>query len=815
MRTSTESRRVPDADLRQPVAMASENVREYALHGRDREIRTIAGTAAEFDPRTLLVVGPSGAGKTSTVMHALRSLGPEVAVLRVARIWSRRPHARFLGDKERADLSGLLTDGDDAGRSAATGFFQSVTATFGGKVPHVVFVDDAGVLTEEKLVWLQRLADEAFALDCRLVVAAEDLPAGPLHEDLDVLRLGPLAGPALSQFLSDALGLAIAADVVERITWWSAGNPRLAHELAQELSVAQLRGGAIWHGPGVVGPAARRAYRHVLTQLDEPAGELLASFVLRAPGSSLGEEPWDGVAGLGEDPSLRELARQGLTAARDGLWFVRHPLVALLCAERGGLERPAAPATERASEAMLRGLHMQELSTVLRSGPLSAACPKIRALAFGVSALIGQTWGLPQAAGPAECAEWSDHVWWRGRATGLGREARAAGARLAAAALAVEADGVVRDPARIRADLDEVSATPGQHWLGLHLQTRMRLMLGDVSGARALVAAHADDGVEGAAEQVARSVSAALVGAVEGQFQDVRRQLQAVRRLRPGCDAWLVLRGLAALSDAAIDGRVPDVGVPDALGNWSSRAAAEFAADVGGAHLLLGRAREAVSLLAVSTEQCTWPYQCPVMVRADLVDAAVSAGEVQALPTVPGDDAVRTCGTTSPDLRAAASRGSALLADGEDALAAFDEAVRRSTPPASIRQHVRTLVAYGRFRAARGDSGIAVAAFDRARTLAQLAGLAGWTRGIDAAQTASGGAVASNRWDGLRRDERTMVRLALKGATNSKIAESVFVSERTVVNRLRQVYHRLGIRDRRDLIRLAEECPPQWAAAEV
>ncbi|WP_344098986.1 LuxR C-terminal-related transcriptional regulator [Myceligenerans crystallogenes] len=798
--------------------MTAENVRDYALHGRDREIRTIAGMAAEFDPRTLLVVGPSGAGKTSTVMHALRSLGPGVPVLRVARIWSRRPHARFLGAAERADLSGLLTDGDDAGRSAATGFFQSVTATFGGKVPHVVFVDDAGVLTEEKLAWLQRLADEAFALDCRLVVAAEDLPAGALHEDLDILRLGPLAGPALSQFLVDALGLAIAADVVERITWWSAGNPRLAHELAQELSVAQLRGGAIWHGPGVVGPAARRAYRHVLEQVDEPAGELLASFVLRGvPGSSLGEEPWDGVAGLGEDPSLRELARQGLTAARDGLWFVRHPLVALLCAERSGLDQPAARAAAGASEAMLRGLHMQELSTVLRSGPLSAACPKVRALAFGVSALIGQTWGIPRATDASGCADWADHVWWRGAGgpAGPGAQARSAGARLLAAALAVEADGVVRDPVRLRADLDEVAVTPGQHWLGLHLQTRMRLMLGDVSAARALVAAHADDAVLGAAEQVARSVSAALVGAVEGQFQDVRRQLQAVRLLRPGCDAWLVLRGLAALSDAAIDGRVPDVGVPDAPGNWSSRAAAEFAADVGGAHLLLGRAREAVSLLAVSTEQCTWPYQCPVMVRADLVDAAVSAGEIQALPTVPGDDAVRVCGTTSPDLRAAASRGSALLADGDDALAAFDEAVRRSTPPASIRQHVRTLVAYGRFRAARGDSGIAVAAFDRARTLAQLAGLAGWTRGIDAAQTASGGAVASNRWDGLRRDERTMVRLALKGATNSKIAESVFVSERTVVNRLRQVYHRLGIRDRRDLIRLAEECPPQWAAAEV
>ncbi|MBE1874318.1 LuxR C-terminal-related transcriptional regulator [Myceligenerans pegani] len=776
-------------------------------------MRTIAGVASEIDPRTLMVVGPSGSGKTATVMHALRGLGPDVPVLRVQRIWSRRPHARFLGDTERSDLT-VAAPGAD-GRPT-TGFFESVTQNLGGTVPRVVFVDDAGVLTEERLSWLQHLVDEAFALDCRVVVAAEELAPGTLPDELDVLRLGPLDAPALRHFLTDALGLAIASDVVERITWWSAGNPRLALELAQDLSVAQLRGGALWHGPDTAGSAAQRTYRHALETVDEPEADLLASFVLRQTGSSLGEEPWDGAAGLGDDPSLNRLAELGLTELRGETWFLRHPLVAVLCAERRRAERPAAPTSERRGEAMLRGLHMQELNPVLRAGPLSVEGPKNRALAFTVSVLTGQTWGIPRPglAGAVDCREWADHAWWRGSA-GVDGPVREAARRLAAAALAVEAEGVVHDPDQLRADLDTVGETPGQHWLGLHLQTRMRLMLGDVSGARALVAGHVDDDVQGAAEHVARSLSAAMVAAVEGQFHDVRRHLDAVRRLRPGCDGWLVLRGLTALADAAIDGRVPDAGVPDVLGTWSARAAAEFAADVGAAHLLLGRAREAVSLLAVSAEQCRWPYQCPVMVRADLVDAAVSAGDVQSLPAAAGDTAVDECGVLSADLRAAAARGAALLADGDGALAAFDEAVRASTPPASIRQHVRTLVAYGRFRAARGDAGVAVAAFDRGRTLAQLAGLAGWTRGIDTAQTASGGAVASNRWEGLRREERTMVRLALKGATNSKIAESVFVSERTVVNRLRQVYQRLGIRDRRDLIRLAEECPPRWAAAEV
>lgn len=792
--------------------MSTESVRDDALHGRDREMRTIAGVAAEIDPRTLMVVGPSGSGKTATVMHALRGLGPEVSVLRVQRIWSRRPHARFLGDTERSDLTVVPSA---VNRNATTGFFESVTQNLGGAIPRVVFVDDAGVLTEERLIWLQHLADEAFALDCRVVVAAEELPTGDLPDDLDILRLGPLGAPALRAFLTDALGLAIAADVVERITWWSAGNPRLALELAQELSVAQLRGGAFWHGPDLAGSAAQRTYRHVLEKIDEPGADLLASFVVRESGSSLGEEPWDGAAGLGDDPSLSRLADLGLVEERGETWYLRHPLVAALCAERNGIEHQTLPSAERKSEAMLRGLHMQELNPMLRAGPLSVTCPKNRALAFTVSVLTGQTWGVPRGGpGGSDYREWADHVWWR-VSPGADDPVREASRRLTAAALAVEVEGAVRDPEQLRADLDTIGETPGQHWLGLHLQTRMRLMLGDVSGARALVAAHVDGSTRGAAEQVARSVSAAMVAAIEGQFHDVRRHLYAARRLRPGCDGWLVLRGLTALADAAVDGKVPDVGVPDALGNWSPRAAAEFAADVGAAHLLLGRAREAVSLLAVSAEQCPWPYQCPVMVRADLVDAAVSAGDIQSLPAAVGGPAAAECGSLSADLRAAAARGTALLAEGDRAIVAFDEAVRASTPPASIRQHVRTLVAYGRFRAARGDSGVAVAAFDRGRTLAQLAGLAGWTRGIDTAQTASGGAVASNRWEGLRREERTMVRLALKGATNSKIAESVFVSERTVVNRLRQVYHRLGIRDRRDLIRLAEECPPRWASADA
>jgi DNA-binding NarL/FixJ family response regulator len=65
-------------------------------------------------------------------------------------------------------------------------------------------------------------------------------------------------------------------------------------------------------------------------------------------------------------------------------------------------------------------------------------------------------------------------------------------------------------------------------------------------------------------------------------------------------------------------------------------------------------------------------------------------------------------------------------------------------------------------------------------------------------------------WNRLNEEERGFVRLALQGWTNAQIAASVYVSVRTVANRLRQIYALLGVRDRRDLVVHAETDPPGW-----
>lgn len=165
------------------------------------------------------------------------------------------------------------------------------------------------------------------------------------------------------------------------------------------------------------------------------------------------------------------------------------------------------------------------------------------------------------------------------------------------------------------------------------------------------------------------------------------------------------------------------------------------------------------------------------------------------------------------DVAAAFSRLCALLADDGTPSATFEAALHAPPAPMSPWQRVRMLVAYGRYAVTRGAHATGTAMLDEARTLVRLAGMAGWLRGIDvflAEAEASGG--AGPEWEVLGGHEREMVRLAVHGATNSQIARATFVSERTVVNRLRRAYATLGIRDRRDLVRLAETRPPAWLA---
>jgi hypothetical protein len=773
------------------------------VHGRDRELRVIGHFATDLDPTVLVVRGLSGIGKTSTVLHALKQVGAGSSAVRVVRPCSSRPSAHDLDNNRRIDLSAWSVPDHlehDADFDAA-GFLRAVSvwAGDGGSGPRVLFVDDVGALTAERARWLQRLADEAYGQDWRVIAAVRSIAVDPLSDDVEVLDLGPLDRMPLRRMLAAEMSVPVAADVVEHLRWWSAGNPRLALELAGSLSAAELRGDTSWAGPETVGSAARRAYRVMLEGLDPATTTALAT------------------APLGTTSVVR----------RDDRSTVRHPLLALLCREAcdadghgDGRESPA-PGREVTGPdvitTILDGLHLDELPARAWAAVAAAPDPRLAARAVGVSLLTGRTWRdhadgplVPDGVGP----EWTGHLWWRDPAS-VAEQARAAGARVAETLLSLEDTGELSDPGALRADLRVIGATPGQDWVGVDIQVRALLMLGDVVGARGLLADHsgATPG-RAVAEIVARDLAAARVAAFDGRAADVRTHLAHAAELRPSVDEWLPARGMRASADAVVDGTAPSSAMPAQAGSWSARALGEYAADLGAAHLVVGEAEGAVALLTIALEHCAWPYRGRVQVRCDLVEAVMAStppGKVGPRAQRLLDPPVAPEERSAPDVAAAYSRLSALLADDGTPSAAFEAALHTPSAPMSPWQRVRMLVAYGRYSVARGGRATGNAMLDEARTLVRLAGMAGWLRGIDAflaEADASGG--TGPEWEVLGTHEREMVRLAVHGATNSQIAQATFVSERTVVNRLRRAYATLGIRDRRDLVRLAETRPPAW-----
>lgn len=773
------------------------------VHGRDRELRVIGHFATDLDPTVLVVRGLSGIGKTATVLHALKEVGAGRSAVRVVRPCSPRPSAHGLDNSRRIDLSAWSVPEHfehDSDFDAA-GFLRAVSlwSGDGGSGPRVLFVDDVGVLTAQRARWLQHLANEAYGQDWRVIAAVHSIAVDPLSDDVEVIDLGPLDGTALRRVLDLELSVPVAADVVEHLRWWSAGNPRLATELAGALSAAELCGDVAWAGPETVGSAARRAYRAMLAGLNPATMTALATTPLG--GASV--------------------------VRRDGRSTVRHPLLALLCREaRGADGRPdgrEAPVVDRdlsghrAVAAMLDGLHLDELPARAWAAVAATPDPRLAARAVGVSLMTGRAWRdhregplVPDGVG----REWTDHLWWRDPA-GAGAAERAAGARVAEALLCLEDSGDLPDPEALRVDLRLLGSTPGQDWVGVDIQVRALLTLGDVVGARGLLADHSGTTPgRTVAEIVARDLAAARVAAFDGRAVDVRAHLAHAAELRPSVDAWLPARGMRAAADAVVDGTVPASTMPAQAGSWSARVLGEYAADLGAAHLVVGQVEGAVALLTIALEHCAWPYRGRVQVRCDLVESVLTStppGKVGPRTRRLLDPPVSPQERSAPDVAVAYSRLCALLADDGAPSATFESALHTPQAAMSPWQRVRMLIAYGRYAVTRGGRATGDAMLAEARTLVRLAGMSGWLRGLDAflaEADANGG--DGPEWEVLGRHEREMVRLAVHGATNSQIAQATFVSERTVVNRLRRAYATLGIRDRRDLVRLAETRPPAW-----
>ena len=200
----------------------------------------------------------------------------------------------------------------------------------------------------------------------------------------------------------------------------------------------------------------------------------------------------------------------------------------------------------------------------------------------------------------------------------------------------------------------------------------------------------------------------------------------------------------------------------------------------------------------------------------DQLEAAVRAGRPDRCEELLGTYCAWVDSVGSLELRAIAARCRALLAAGEEAEQRFQEALRLHAATDQPLEHARTELLYGELLRrerrrvdARPHLRTALETFERL-------GAALWA---DRARTElrATGETARKRdpstLDQLSPQELQIVRLVSEGATNRDVAAQLFISPRTVDYHLRNVFRKLGISSRKELIHLALTEPGLGTAA--
>jgi DNA-binding CsgD family transcriptional regulator/tetratricopeptide (TPR) repeat protein len=196
-----------------------------------------------------------------------------------------------------------------------------------------------------------------------------------------------------------------------------------------------------------------------------------------------------------------------------------------------------------------------------------------------------------------------------------------------------------------------------------------------------------------------------------------------------------------------------------------------------------------------------------LLASSDLVEAARRLDRLDQARSTLARFEVFARSTTAPWPLALVARCRALLADGPSATAFFDEALERHAKGSRPFDEGRTRLLYGehlrrtrRRTDARDQLRRAIHTFERM-------GARPWEERARAELRATGETArkreASTIAD-LTPQQAQIVRLVSEGATNKEVAAQLFLSPRTVDYHLRNVFAKLGIASRAELIRLPE-----------
>jgi DNA-binding CsgD family transcriptional regulator len=195
------------------------------------------------------------------------------------------------------------------------------------------------------------------------------------------------------------------------------------------------------------------------------------------------------------------------------------------------------------------------------------------------------------------------------------------------------------------------------------------------------------------------------------------------------------------------------------------------------------------------------------MAAIDRLEAAVRAGQMEAAQLWIEDLAGFGEATGQDWAAAAAAHGRALLADGAEAEAHFEQALKLHADSSRVFDRARTQLAYGEYlrRArrrvdAREHLRAALATFEDLQAQP-------WAERASQELRASGETVrrrdASTPVVELTPTELQVAQLVRQGMSNREVASQLFVSPRTVDFHLRNVFSKTGVTSRMELAQLA------------
>jgi DNA-binding CsgD family transcriptional regulator len=268
---------------------------------------------------------------------------------------------------------------------------------------------------------------------------------------------------------------------------------------------------------------------------------------------------------------------------------------------------------------------------------------------------------------------------------------------------------------------------------------------------------------------------------------------------------------LRALVDAYV-GRLDDAGT------GAEQAAAAFEQSSNVRHLIrsrgllgfvalsLGDAADAQRHLGAAGELSTaYGYADPGVLRfqADLIEALVGVGDIDQAEALTDELAERGRSLDRPWARATSARCRGLVCaargDTDRALRALDQALLEHERLLQPFEYARTLLVLGSVRRRARQKRSAREALEQARDLFERLGTPLWAEKAHEQLRRIGGRAPVAT--GLTPTEEKIAELVAQGSTNPEVAETLFMSRKTVERHLTHIFQKLDVRSRRELAR--------------